>query len=465
MTHKPLSIQLLSHGPKQKLTAHGGALLYLDLIHKSGLLQAFKKQSPKCSHSARHHWNDLHYMLLLLLLNLLGGDTVSAFSIIAEDRPIVEAFHHCVNRYLPCKARRYKDLPSHSSFLRYLKAQSEDSIDQLWACNKQLLSFMQTLTPFGTATLDLDATLIPTHKKEAQYCYQKHKAYQPLNLYWAEQQAVVHSEFKDGNVSAAAGLKDMLVAGIQCLPKTVKTVYLRADSAAYQAGLMTHCIDNKIGFTISGRISKAIREDARGLPQDSWKILRDEHGVETGEYTPIAHPSDAMPASVRYLLIRRRCSGQAELDLGAEPESSRQVVIGEHRYRLSVVVTNRALADDEVIRWHYKRCGYSEDLHRALKHDLAGARLPCGHFQANALWWLCACSSYQLHSLMQRFMQTPELKKARIKTLRFYIIQQPARWITHARGVALAFCQATFKRLSTLRDAILAAADPPLCPL
>jgi hypothetical protein len=38
-----------------------------------------------------------------------------------------------------------------------------------------------------TATLDMDATLVETFKRAALYWYKKFKAYQPLNVYWAEQ--------------------------------------------------------------------------------------------------------------------------------------------------------------------------------------------------------------------------------------------------------------------------------------
>lgn len=52
------------------------------------------------------------------------------------------------------------------------------------------------------ATLDMDATLIETHKKDALFSYEGYRAYQPLNVYWAEEELVVHTEFRDGNVPA-----------------------------------------------------------------------------------------------------------------------------------------------------------------------------------------------------------------------------------------------------------------------
>jgi hypothetical protein len=48
----------------------------------------------------------------------------------------------------------------------------------------------------------MDATLVETRKEEALPSYRGYQAYQPLSTYWAEQDLVVHSEFRDGNVPA-----------------------------------------------------------------------------------------------------------------------------------------------------------------------------------------------------------------------------------------------------------------------
>ena len=76
----------------------------------------------------------------------------------------------------------------------------------LWRVNGELLRMAFAQHPVAQATLDMDATLIETQKREALYCYNHFKAYQPLNTWWAEQGLIVHSEFRDGNVPAGLGL-------------------------------------------------------------------------------------------------------------------------------------------------------------------------------------------------------------------------------------------------------------------
>ena len=64
----------------------------------------------------------------------------------------------------------------------------------LWRVNGDLLQGGgQAQNPVTPATLDMDATLIETHKRPALYCYKHFKAYQPLNTWWAEQGPIVHS--------------------------------------------------------------------------------------------------------------------------------------------------------------------------------------------------------------------------------------------------------------------------------
>ena len=61
--------------------------------------------------------------------------------------------------------------------------------------NAGLVDFVQSRSPHTQATLDMDACLVESHKKEALYSYKKYRAYQPLTTYWAEADLVVHSEF------------------------------------------------------------------------------------------------------------------------------------------------------------------------------------------------------------------------------------------------------------------------------
>ena len=62
--------------------------------------------------------------------------------------------------------------------------------------NADMVAFVQRHIRQTRATLDMDATLVETHKQQAQYCYEKYKAHQPLTTYWHEADLIVHTEFQ-----------------------------------------------------------------------------------------------------------------------------------------------------------------------------------------------------------------------------------------------------------------------------
>ena len=61
---------------------------------------------------------------------------------------------------------------------------------------------LNSVKPYKIATLDMDATLVETAKKNASYSYKGFKSYQPLNTWWAEHGIILHTQFRDGYVPA-----------------------------------------------------------------------------------------------------------------------------------------------------------------------------------------------------------------------------------------------------------------------
>jgi hypothetical protein len=90
-------------------------------------------------------------------------------------------------------ASRFHDKasPKAAAGTAFIPATTEE-LRGLWRVNQALLEFLQKHQPAAAATLDMDATLIETYKRD--FCYKKFKAYQPLNCWWAEQGAVLYSE-------------------------------------------------------------------------------------------------------------------------------------------------------------------------------------------------------------------------------------------------------------------------------
>ena len=92
----------------------------------------------------------------------------------------------------------------------------------------------------------------------------------------------------------------------------------------------------------------------------------------------------------RYLAIREPMQDQLMLP-GMEQDDRElpfQTMVRDNvRYKVFGIVTNMDWDGQELIEWHYKRCGRSEQAHSVMKEDLAGGTLPSGDFGENAAWW------------------------------------------------------------------------------
>jgi hypothetical protein len=99
-----------------------------------------------------------------------------------------------------------------------------DLLCALERINADLVAAIHARNPVDHATLDMDATLIETQKKDALFSYKGYKAYQPLNTYWAELGLVLHTEFRDGNVPAGHEQLRVFLHTLSLLPPGVKTV-------------------------------------------------------------------------------------------------------------------------------------------------------------------------------------------------------------------------------------------------
>jgi hypothetical protein len=142
-------------------------------------------------------------------------------------------------------------IPDESGALRGLAQVNQDLVQEIGRrCGDQKI-----------ATIDLDATIIESWKKEARPTYQGGKGYQPVLALWAEMDLVVADEFRDGNVPAHFALLSITQRAFQALPATVKEYYFRGDSACCNRELTTWLRDEQRG------------EGPRGRTVGRWRLL------------------------------------------------------------------------------------------------------------------------------------------------------------------------------------------------
>lgn len=495
-----LGYEFAEDSSSSQITGHAGLLPYLDLACVLGLLSEADARIGVCG---KQGWMDRQHVLSLVLLNLAGGECVEDIRILEADAGLCRVFGEaeiyglgrgaCKEMEKRFRKGRSRTFPSPTRLYEYLDEfhnEPEEAkrvegkafiparnqhLRGLAEVNAALLASVQRHAPQKEATLDIDATLAETTKKEALFCYDGYRAYQPITSYWAETGMAVVSEFRDGNVPAGHEMLRILKESLAALPEGIQRVRLRMDSAGYVHEVLKFCATGDGGkrdvieFSVSNDMTTEFRKAAMEVAQDEWKPLYRTHGgrqIETGQewadvvYVPNAIGFGKDAPVYRYVAIREIMK-QAELPGmdGTQAQTGlpfATIVCGGRSYRVKGVVTNCDVDGAELVRWHYERCGKSEEAHALMKTDLAGGTLPSGKFGANAAWWGIMLLSYNLHAAMRLLALPGGLKKKRLKAIRFALIDVPARLVEHSRKlfVRLARGNPAFEWLTEMRRLI-----------
>ena len=447
------------------MTALAGLPVYLDLASVLNLGESIATHL----HIKIQGWTDEQIVMSLILLNLAGGDCVDDLRLLEADEGFSSILRRIELKGLKRKERRemerrwrkekHRSVPSPSATFRYLAAFHTDDarvegkaviplltelLSGLERINADLVAAIHARNPMACATLDMDATLIETLKKDALFSYKGYKAYQPLNTYWAELGLVLHTEFRNGNVPAGHEQLRVFLHTLSLLPPGVKTVRLRSDTAGYQHDLMAWCdrgkderfgrIEFAIGADVTPEFKKAVRE------ANEWHPLFDKKGHISGEWAEVCFVPNKSATTkkgqpYRYLAIRELMT-QPHLP-GMDSLPFQTITFDAAQYKLFGVVTNMDWEGGALIHWHHERCGKSEEAHAVMKEDLAGGKLPSGTFGENAAWWGIMILAHNLNTAMKNLVLQGSWVTKRMKAIRFHLINLPGRVLDHARGLII----------------------------
>jgi hypothetical protein len=255
-------------------------------------------------------------------------------------------------------------------------------------------------------TLDVEATQIEADKQEAAWTYPKVKGYMPL--LGSVNGVCVGQEFRQGNESPGAGI----------LPFAQK-----CERAAYQAAVISHYSRPGRSFTITADLDQAVKREIKNLPESAWTPYRTAEGLTTDrEIAETVHTMNGAEQAFRLIVLR-----------WANPQPNR---FEAERYCYHAVASNREEAAAEVI-WKHNGRGESENWHKELKIGLGMEQMPCGEFEANALYFAIGVLAYNLAQRLKRRALPESYRRARVATRRWKLYRLAAKLVRHARGWVL----------------------------
>ena len=423
------------------LTGHAGLPLVLETMRALGVSDVLDRALG--IRRRNNGATDAQKAEALVLLIASGGECVDDVEVLRTDKGLM---------------RLVEPLPSSDVLLTFLHAfHDEGLIDEaqrarpagqvayipkesaplvgLSTANVALIHGLAAHARVTRATLDHDATIQESHKRQALAHYKGGRGYQPAAIYWAELDVVVADEHRDGNVPAAMSNLPLIQRGFAALPETVTSRYFRADSACYEEQILKWLANparpdgprGTIGFTISADMTEPLRRVCEAVSEQAWTLC-DDRPTETVmcadvELAPGDWPKDAEP--LRYVALRIR-KKQGHLFGGG----------GDTKY-LAVVSNRREPTAPELIRWHWEKAGTIEHIHDVTKNELGAGVPPCGRFGANAAWYRLSLLTYNVLSAMKWLALPPSMETARPKRMRFMLFSIAGRIVSHAGKLVL----------------------------
>ena len=346
-----------------------------------------------------------------------------------------------------------------------------------------------------SVTIDLDATIIASGKRECLSTYRSaqgmvpgERGYQPLVAFCPELGMAPWLEMRDGNVPASLDNLRALDEALLQLPEEVRHVTLRTDAAGYQEGVIRACNNPRfrsqrtrrfgtVGLVCCAKRSEQLMAEVARLADDAWRpVASDKPGLECAELPYVSQAAGrARPEHViRYVVTRRVLSGELGLGEGELPAAR-----GRPGYAIRAYVTNfpapdalpigkanglKTMDTAEVVAAAYERCGHGEEVHAVLKSDLAGGMMPSGRFGANAAWlWLSALALNAM-ALLRRAAYGPQWRWIRMKRIRSVWIHLVARVARHGRQIKVVLGGAGAHLMAARRRMNLAMPPPVHAP-
>ncbi len=404
------------------LTARAGLTLVSETMLALGLDEIVRSRLPlRERHRGYSEFDKLH---AVVLVQAAGGECVEDVRVLARDAGLLRL----VDRPWPSPDALHDFLAAFHDEAQMGQRPPEGAwipaenaaLHALAEVNTELVHRAVVATPAAGATLDLDATLIESQKRDALPHYQGGRGYQPTAVLWAEQDLVVADQFRDGNVPAGMHTPEVARRAVAALPAPVRERAFRGDSACYDEKLLKYLVGQQITFTISADMTPELHQVC-AAPGVAWERLEDRVtetvDVAEAEFTPGDWPKTAAP--LRYLTLRIRPTQGA--------------LFGEAPKYLAVVTNRWDAGPAELVRWHWQKAGTIELTHDVTKNELAAGVLPSGKFGANAAWYRLTLLTYNVLTVLRRRALPERFRQARPKRLRYEVFTVPAEIHTHAR--------------------------------
>lgn len=345
----------------------------------------------------------------LIMMLLSGGRYLNDIREIAADTGLLAL---CGIKKVPSPdaIARFLGRPGHLRRLNFL-------IDFL---NKQILSEMN----LNNITIDIDATLMESRKRDAVMTYKGFKGFSVLNAFESSLGLCLACDFREGSVHAGEGFLEQtkrIQKMMKKLEKQLKKV--RSDSAAYDHKNLDYCSNEGILFSITADKDSSIMDAILSIPENEWKPLYDKYGCLTDrKYASMIHSMNETKNSFT-VVVQRWLNPQMDL-------------FEQDKYCYYAIAVNDFDSDERTLILDHNQRGNAENFIKEQKYGLNMDYIPTADLYSNAVYFAIGALAYNLTIALKSYL--PEaLSKSGIVTVRYHLISIPGKIVQHGRQLVL----------------------------
>jgi len=219
----PYTVETVADG--DGLTSRAGLPLVLETLRALGLPRAIREHIHL--RERQSGYTETEKIETLVLLLAAGGDCLEDIAVLQADGglgrllgrrfPSADRLRHFLYAFHDDQLIAAAQAQRPAGQVAYIPAENA-ALQGLARVNTALVHQVAAQGQCTTATLDHDATIQESHKREARPHYQGGRGYQPTAVYWVEQDLVVADEYRDGNVGAGMQTLPVIQRAFASLP-------------------------------------------------------------------------------------------------------------------------------------------------------------------------------------------------------------------------------------------------------
>ena len=389
----------------QRLTAHGGLVLWSHFLHQKRFRHDLRQLLPH-QPTSPNAYDPTDVALGYVGGILCGADKLSRVAWLQSDPAVAEVLG-------------IEAVASQSTFSRFFAAFAQGSCERLGQLHPRAIFALPTRKEGYTLDLDSWALLHEDgHQEGVAVGYTRRglkPCHRPLIAGLAEGKMIANYWLRSGNTACVNGAAGFLRQTVQRLPKHIRVALVRGDAGFGDASVQNEAQSLGLKFIFAARLTQKVQALCR----------HDEACWQQTQVAGLSVQEVELDQPGRRLVVVRQ-------KIAARPEAGGKMLFDLDGHRFQALVTNLPSEVDALGVW--RRYNGRADLENRIKElgEQFGIKRLCvdGFWGTEAMHHL-AIAAYNMCVLLQRHLG--QLDKCELNTLRWRLFNRAAVW-SRARG-------------------------------